>query len=204
MRQVRILRRRGFKPSTITVSPSTKGTAYVATPLVGRGLQLAGGLNLQRLAILATCGLLLTIILAALPTAAQEVTQPITFDQVNKIANELYCPVCPGETLDVCQTQACAQWRDEIRDQLVAGQTEQEIIDSFVRRYGDRVLGAPQDPGLRALSLIAPILVALLALVVGVFTFTRWRGQSAQVASPAAPTPAGDDYRDQLERDLTE
>lgn len=157
--------------------------------------------HLVNLAILALLG---AIIFAALPIVAQEATQPITFDQVNAIANELYCPVCPGETLDVCQTQACAQWREEIRQQLAAGQTEQEIVDSFVRRYGDRVLGSPQDPGLRTLSLIAPILVVTLALIIGVFTFLRWRTRSNPAVSPAAPTPAGDDYRKQLERDLRE
>jgi cytochrome c-type biogenesis protein CcmH len=155
----------------------------------------------ERLVSWAIIGLICTILLAALPIAAQEATQPVTFDQVNKIAKILYCPVCPGETLDVCQTQACAQWRDEIRQQLAAGQSDQEIIDSFVRRYGDRVLGSPQDPGLRTLSLIAPILVVALALVIGVFTFMRWRRRSEPVAT-AAPTPASDDYRDQLEQDL--
>lgn len=149
--------------------------------------------------------LLCVIIFAALPTAAQEATQPITFDQVNVIARKLYCPVCPSETLDACQTQACAQWRDEIRDQLAAGETEQQIIDSFVRRYGDRVLGAPQDPTLRLLSLIAPIAAAVLALVIGVFTFLRWRGRPRhEPAVVNMPARAADDYRDQLERDLRE
>ncbi len=159
----------------------------------------------QRLATFAILALLAAILFAALPLAAQEATQPVTFDQVNKIARELYCPVCPGETLDVCQTQACAQWRDEIRNQLVEGQSEQQVIDSFVRRYGDRVLGAPQDPALRLLSLIAPFLIAALALIVGVYTFMRWRGRPrSTLEPPAEPTPASGAYRDQLEKDLRE
>jgi cytochrome c-type biogenesis protein CcmH len=159
----------------------------------------------ERLAILAMVALLGAIIFAALPIAAQEVGQPITFDQVNAIARKLYCPVCPSETLDACQTQACAQWRDEIREQLAAGETEQQIIDSFVRRYGDRVLGAPQDPTLRLLSLITPIVGAGLALVIGAWTFLRWRGRPRpESAAPSAPSRASDDYRDQLERDLTD
>lgn len=158
----------------------------------------------HRLVNLAIIALLGVIIFAALPIVAQEATQPVTFDQVNAIAKILYCPVCPGETLDVCQTQACAQWRDEIRQQLAAGQNEKEIVDSFVRRYGDRVLGSPQDPGLRTLSLIAPILVVTLALVIGMFTFLRWRARAVPAASSVASTPASDDYRSQLERDLRE
>lgn len=149
--------------------------------------------------------LLFMIFIAALPSVAQEATQPITFDMVNKIARELYCPVCPNETLDACQTQACAQWRDEIRDQLAAGQSEQQIIDSFVRRYGDRVLGTPQDPALRALSLLTPLLIAALALIIGTMTFLRWRRRSPDEPPPAANAPTThDDYRSQLEQDLRE
>ncbi|MFN8560169.1 MAG: cytochrome c-type biogenesis protein CcmH [Anaerolineae bacterium] len=167
----------------------------------GAPLQNLTPADYHRLAVLSVVALLWMLILAALPLAAQEATQPVTFDQViNKIAKILYCPVCPGETLDACQTQACAQWRSEIRDQLAAGQTEKEIIDSFVRRYGDRVLGSPQDPGLRALSLVARSLVAVVALGVGIYTFTRWRRRAEPVAAAAPPT-VHDDYRDQLERD---
>ena len=134
--------------------------------------------------------MLAAILFAALPLAAQEATQPVTFDQVNKIARELYCPVCPNETLDACQTQACAQWRDEIRSQLAQGQSEQQVIDSFVRRYGDRVLGAPQDPTLRLLSLIAPFLIAVLALIIGVYTFMRWRRRPRSTLEPSARVDA--------------
>jgi len=163
--------------------------------------------NYQRWTVWLTMALLGLIILAALPVAAQEATEPITFDMVNKIARELYCPVCPNETLEACQTQACAQWRAEIANQIGEGQSEQQIIDSFVRRYGDRVLGTPQDPALRALSLVTPFVIAGLALLVGIFTFMRWRRRpSLEAASAlgAPPTPLSDDYRKQLERDLRE
>lgn len=152
-----------------------------------------------------TLALLSVLLLAALPSIAQESSQTVTFDQVNEIAQQLYCPVCPNETLDMCQTQACVQWRAEIREQLERGENEQQIINSFVQRYGDRVLGTPQDPALRALSLVTPFLLAGVALLVGVLTFLRWRGRPH--LAPAAPstTPAAnDDYRQQLERDLRE
>jgi cytochrome c-type biogenesis protein CcmH len=151
--------------------------------------------------LLAIFGMLLIF---ALPILAQESTT-VTLDEVNQIAKKLYCPVCPNETLDACQTQACVQWRAEIGDQLAQGQSEQEVIDSFVRRYGDRVLGTPQDPALRALSLVTPFVIAGLALVFGVFTFLRLR-RRPNVESGVIPDnpPENDDYRDLLERDLRE
>ncbi len=153
-----------------------------------------------------TAALLGVLLAAALPSIAQESGETITFDQVNEIARQLYCPVCPNETLDTCQTQACIQWLDEIRQQLGQGETQQQIIDNFVRRYGDRVLGTPQDPALRMLSLATPFLIAGVALIVGVFTFVRWRGRPRLEPSTGTPiaAAANDDYRDQLERDLQE
>ena len=198
------LRRRGFKPSAIESQPTE---AVVKSDPFSGSPDLAGGLNLQRYALWLVMALLGMIVLAALPVAAQEATQPITFDMINKIARELYCPVCPNETLEACQTQACAQWRNEISNQLSAGQSEQQIVDSFVRRYGDRVLGTPQDPALRALSLVTPFVIAGLALLVGIFTFMRWRRRPR--VEPASTgivptTPLSEDYRNQLERDLKE
>ncbi len=142
--------------------------------------------------------------LFTLPVFAQE-NLTVTMDQVNAIAKKLYCPVCPNETLDACQTQACAQWRSEIGDQLAAGQSEQQIVDSFVRRYGQRVIGTPDDPALRALSLATPFVIAGIALAVGVFTFMRWRSRPRPEPTPAAGSPPLDDsYRDALEQDLRE
>ncbi len=173
--------------------------ALRAAPLQIRPLQ-----RYQQIALLLTMGLLFMLLVTALPSVAQEATQPVTFDMVNKIARELYCPVCPNETLDACQTQACAQWRSEIGDQLAQGQNEQQIVDSFVRRYGDRVLGTPQDPALRALSLLTPFLIAAAALAVGIYTFFRWRRRSPAEPDPAHAPPIRDAYRDQLEQDLRE
>ena len=47
-----------------------------------------------------------------------------TDDDVNAVAKKLYCPVCPNTPLDVCETQACEDWRAQIRDQLAAGWNE--------------------------------------------------------------------------------
>ena len=61
-------------------------------------------------------------------------------DEVNAIAKDLYCPVCENVPLDVCPTQACAQWRALIREKLIDGWSEQQIKQYFVDQYGDRVL----------------------------------------------------------------
>jgi cytochrome c-type biogenesis protein CcmH len=156
--------------------------------------------------------LLLTVLIVAalaviLPAAAQERT--VTDDEVNAIARKLYCPVCENIPLDVCGTAACADWRAEIRDQLGSGMTEEEVISDFVRRFGDRVVGTPQDPTLRALSLVTPWVLGLIAVLGAVYTFMRWRSAPTQRPAagggvPESSTKDEDFYRARLEQDLTQ
>lgn len=147
----------------------------------------------------------LALCAGALMAAAQEQsTVTITDDQVNAIAKKLYCPVCENITLDTCGTAACADWRYEIRLQLEQGKGEQAIIDDFVNRFGDRVVGTPQDAALRALSLVTPwVIIGGILLLLGWMLLSRQRRQSA--AAPAtAPAVSGSaqKYQDLIERDL--
>jgi cytochrome c-type biogenesis protein CcmH len=141
------------------------------------------------------------------PVSAQD-APVVTDDEVNDIASGLYCPVCENIPLDVCPTQACIDWREEIRTQLAAGSNRQQIIDGFVARYGERVVGTPQDPMLRALSLLTPWVIGLLVLVVGINTFVRWRRQQQTSpltnTGPYAPELSDAYYRQRLESDLKE
>jgi len=90
---------------------------------------------------------------------------PVTDDQVNAIAKQMFCPVCENIPLDVCPTQACAQWRDLIREKLAAGWSEKQIKDYFVEQYGARVLGAPPAKGINWLVYVVPP----IAILVGVY-----------------------------------
>lgn len=52
----------------------------------------------------------------------------------------MYCPVCPSTPLDVCGTQACADWRQQIRKHLAAGWAEEKVVAYFVEQYGEGVI----------------------------------------------------------------
>jgi cytochrome c-type biogenesis protein CcmH len=144
----------------------------------------------------------------ALPALAQDSTpgKPVTADDINAVAKQMYCPVCENIPLDVCPTDACQQWREEIGTELAAGKTPDEIKSSFVARYGDRVVGTPEDPTLRALSLITPPAIAVIAIIIAGWVVFRWR-QNRQIATKVAapvgsPPTSDDDYRARLEQDL--
>jgi len=154
--------------------------------------------------------LICALLLLALPVTAQD--SVISDDQVNDIAKKLYCPVCENIPLDTCATAACQDWRYEIRLQLESGMTETEIVNDFVRRFGDRVVGTPQDPILRTLSLLTPWLLAAFGAIAVAMTLLRWHSTAPKRSVPstndtfdvANQSDAQDRYRSLLEQDLGE
>src|SRR6266498_1078715 len=112
-------------------------------------------------------------------------------NDVNRVAKQLYCPVCPNTPLDVCETKACEDWRAQIRDQLSEGWTDQQIIDYFVAQFGERVLAEPQRTGFTSLIWFLPVLVVLVGLGIVYEILRNWRRQkpapAAAVSAPAIP-----------------
>lgn len=98
-----------------------------------------------------------------------------TDNDVNRVAKKLYCPVCPNTPLDICDTQACKDWRAQIKDELAQGWTDQQVIDYFVAQYGQRVLAEPERRGFTSLVWILPVLSALLGLWIVYEILRGWR-----------------------------
>lgn len=129
----------------------------------------------------------------------------ISDNAVNAVAEKMYCPVCENIPLDECQTRACIEWKEEIRRQLAAGKDEAAVISSFVQRFGDRVVGIPQDPLLRGLTVLTPLLALFLALALGARAFTSFRAHrrlSIGDETDLSARTADDHYRQRLEEDL--
>lgn len=152
------------------------------------------------LTLLLLAGLALTVT----PTVRAQDNEP-TDDEVNEIAKGLYCPVCENVPLDVCPTQACVQWRDQIRVLLQQGYTEAEIHEYFYNQFGERVLAAPPAEGHNVIFWVLPpvLFVVFAGVLVGVFR--RNRALPAETTpTPAAPTTPEDDYLRRLEQTIDE
>lgn len=108
-----------------------------------------------------------------------------TDNEVNDVAKKLYCPVCPNTPLDVCETQACKDWRAQIRDQLASGWSEKQIMDYFVQQYGERVLGEPQRSGFTSMVWVLPLIAVLLGLMIVWQVLRNWRSKQGRQATPA-------------------
>lgn len=103
---------------------------------------------------------MLAVNLALMPVAAQE---GVSDDDVNRVAARLYCPTCVNQALAVCATQTCQQWREEVRRQLEAGHSDEEVIAAFIAQYGAEVLGKPADSTGQLLTYIPLLLVMLIS-----------------------------------------
>jgi len=133
----------------------------------------------------------LILVLSTLATAtvfAQESTP--SDDEVNAIAKDLFCPVCENTPLDVCPTQACKEWREEIRNMLADGKSETEIKQHFVDYYGARVLSEPPRTGFNWLAYVVPP----IAIVAGIFVL--FRALRAWSKPSATEVEAGEDEED--------
>jgi len=136
----------------------------------------------------------LLLVLAGLATAtviAQGSTP--TDDEVNAIAKQLFCPVCENTPLDVCPTDACKEWREEIRTMLADGNSEAEIKQHFVDYYGARVLAEPPRVGFNWLVYVIPPIIIVAGAFVLFRAFRAWSQTSATSTPGAAEAGTGEE-----------
>jgi cytochrome c-type biogenesis protein CcmH len=150
-------------------------------------------------------GVITIALLGYYSSAQAQGEQPVSDDQVNAIAKELYCPVCENISLDVCSTTACAQWRELIREKIAAGWTEKQIKTYFAEQYGDRVLAVPPLMGLNSLIyILPPVIVFAGAIIVGYKIFSAKKIYKAdELKEVAEPGTLKNTHKEEIENDLT-
>ncbi len=133
--------------------------------------------------------------------SAGDTLMAASLEQVNKIASQLMAPCCWSETADVHQSPAAEEVKAQIRAALQQGYGEQQILDSFVAAYGERILAKPTAVGFNLLVWILPA-VALALGGFAVWRYLRHVAQPRTEIAPAQPAPSDDPYVQRLEREL--
>ena len=115
----------------------------------------------------------------------------------------IMCPVCPAETIDQAQVQIALQMRAVVREMLADGKERKEILDFFVERYGQDILGAPPKSGAALVAWLLPA-GGVLAAIVAVFFIIRSMSRHATVlATPRlVPDPGLVPYLQLVDRHL--
>ncbi len=127
--------------------------------------------------------LILTIALGVEASAQDSVFEEREFaDAVQEqrfraLTNELRCLVCQNQAISDSNAGLAAQLRDEVYSMLIAGASDEEIVEFMVSRYGDFVLFRPPLRGHTWVLWFGPFV--LLALAFGyLFHQIRRRGTS--------------------------
>lgn len=122
------------------------------------------------------------------PAAAVEphevLDDPVLEARARALSQDLRCLVCQNQSIDDSNAGLARDLRQLVRERIVAGDSNEEVIDFIVARYGDFVL---LNPPLRLHTMLlwaAPALFLLLGLGLVFRLFMR-----KSVALPAGPAP---------------
>lgn len=137
-------------------------------------------------------GLLIAFLLslaAALPAHAvepDEILQDKALEaRARHISEGLRCLVCQNQSIDDSEAPLAKDLRVLVRDRLKAGDTDQQIEDYVVARYGEFVLLKPRFTAHTLILWLATPAVFLLALIVIVLAYRRRTVQESGALSQA-------------------
>jgi cytochrome c-type biogenesis protein CcmH len=120
-----------------------------------------------------------------------------------KLNHHLMCTCGCAEILGECNHVGCPNSSgelEELRTGMAAGKSDQEILNSFVGKYGAVVLAAPTTQGFDLVAWIAPFAVFAAALLGTILLVRRWTA-AMPPAEAMATDPASVALRDKIRRE---
>ena len=138
----------------------------------------------RRLAALLLC---LAIWPAHAATDPDEIlADPVLEQRARDLSKQLRCLVCQNQSIDDSDAGLARDLRQLVRERLVAGDSDAEIIAFLTARYGDFVLlRPPVKPATWGLW-FGPLAVLLVAGG-GIVVFLRRRGSRETASAPLSP-----------------
>ena len=145
---------------------------------------------------------ILTLMLAIPGWAVEpdEILSDATLEKrARDISQNLRCLVCQNESIDESNASLARDLRLLVRERLMEGETDQEVLEFIVDRYGEFVLLRPQVNGVNLiLWALAPIALLFSLIFSGAYIFNKNR--SVKVAKPTPLTNEEQDKLDQILR----
>jgi cytochrome c-type biogenesis protein CcmH len=138
--------------------------------------------------------LCLSLALGALTVQAKEAesasANPQLESRMMAVASELRCLVCQNQTIADSHAELAVDLRQQVREQLAAGKSEQEILDYMTQRYGDFVLYRPPFKASTVVLWVGPGVLLVLAVGVLVMVLRRRQRMGADAFDPETDSDA--------------
>jgi cytochrome c-type biogenesis protein CcmH len=113
---------------------------------------------------------------------------PVLEARARALSKELRCMVCQNQSIDDSDAPLARDLRILVRERLKAGDTDQQVIDYLVARYGDFVLLKPRFTSHTALLWLMPAVVFVIGALALVLVSRRYRSPAGN--APPKLTPA--------------
>ncbi|MDX5366459.1 MAG: cytochrome c-type biogenesis protein CcmH [Alphaproteobacteria bacterium] len=122
----------------------------------------------------------------ALVDPSERLDDPVQEQRARAISKNLRCMVCQNQSIDDSDAELAGDLRRVVRERIAAGDTDAEVYDFVVARYGDFVLMTPRFGPATLLLWLGPLLVLVLggAIVLAVMRRQKQR-QAEPTLSPA-------------------
>ena len=127
------------------------------------------------------CGATAAQAAEAVPTAQD----PLSQSRAVRLSEQLRCLVCQNQTIAESNADLAVDLRQQIREQIAQGRSDDDILQYMVSRYGDFVLYKPPFKTLTLFLWLGPALL----LVVGVIVLARVLRTRSKMPEPQALTP---------------
>lgn len=134
---------------------------------------------------------------AAAVEPSERLADPALETRARALSKDLRCLVCQNQSIDDSSADIARDLRRLVRERLVAGDSDSQIRDYLVARYGDFVLLDPPVKPVTYLLWGGPILILGFAIMAAVIFLRRQR------AGPEA-APLSADERARLDKLMTE
>ncbi len=135
---------------------------------------------LLAVAVLAVALLVMAQVAAFAREAAPAADDPVLEERLMTLAENLRCLVCQNQTLAESNAELAADLRNEIREQMRQGASDQDVIDYLVARYGDFVLYRPPLKATTSLLWSGPAILLFIGIMLMIRSLARRREAIAE------------------------
>lgn len=130
---------------------------FIATVLISIGIMVGAGAPAH----------------AVLPDEVLD--DPALESRARTLSAELRCLVCQNQSIDDSDAPLARDLRVLVRERLVAGDSDEQVMDFVVSRYGEFVLLKPSFSAQNALLWAAPLVILLIGGVVLIISIRNRR-----------------------------